>query len=90
MTLHNGHSPMNERPMNELIESIASELKIVADRLAAATAQLRDRASDVTSQARSGAGSLASRAGKAIQDHPIAAIGLAFGTGYVLMRLFRR
>jgi ElaB/YqjD/DUF883 family membrane-anchored ribosome-binding protein len=85
MTLHNGHSPMNER-----IESIAAELKIVADRLAAATSQLRDRASDVSAQARSGAGSLASRAGRAIQDHPIAAIGLAFGTGYLLMRLFRR
>ena len=90
MTLHTGHLGLNERGLHERIESIASELKIVADRLATATSPLKDRASDVTARARSGAGLLACRAGKAIQDHPIAAIGVAFGTGYLLMRLLRR
>jgi len=85
MTSHNGHSALNER-----IDSIASDLKSVADRFAAARAQLRDRASDATSHARSSVGALASRAGKAIQDHPIAAIGIAFGAGYLVMRLIRR
>jgi ElaB/YqjD/DUF883 family membrane-anchored ribosome-binding protein len=79
------HSALNAR-----IDSIASELKGVADRLSSAASSLKDRASGVTSHARSSAGSFANRASKAIQDHPIAAIGIALGAGYLLMRLIRR
>lgn len=80
-----GHTAINER-----IDSIASELKSVADRLSSAAASLKDRAADAGSHARTTAGSLADRAGRTIQDHPIAAIGVAFGAGFLLMRLIRR
>lgn len=34
--------------------------------------------------------SFRSKAHKAIKDHPIAALGIAFGAGYLFMRLARR
>jgi len=86
MSHHNGLASQ----LHDRIDSIASNLKSVADQLTDAAATVKDRASDVTSQAASRASSLGARAGKAIQDHPLAAIGIAFGAGCLIMRMIRR
>jgi len=39
---------------------------------------------------KSNVASFTSKAGQAIKDHPIAALGFAFGLGYLFMRLIRR
>jgi ElaB/YqjD/DUF883 family membrane-anchored ribosome-binding protein len=85
MFSHNGSHGLNER-----IDALSSDLKHVVDELSSAAASLRHRAAEVGSQAASGAGSLVDRTTRAIKQHPIAAIGLAFGAGYVVMRLVRR
>ena len=87
MSSQNGHAP---QVLHERIDSIASSLKSAADQLSNAAASARDHASEVTSHAASRASLLGARASKAIMDHPIAALGIAFGAGYLLMRLIRR
>lgn len=76
--------------LHERIDTIASSIKSAADQLSSASATAKDRASELTSRAVSGASSLGARAGRAIQAHPIVAIGIALGAGYLLMRLIRR
>jgi ElaB/YqjD/DUF883 family membrane-anchored ribosome-binding protein len=87
MSSQNGHV---SQALHDRIDSIASNLKSVAEQLSSTASSVKDRASDVTSHAVSGASSLGARASKAIQDHPIAAIGIALGAGYLIMRLIRR
>ncbi|HET7505937.1 MAG TPA: hypothetical protein VFK02_33185 [Kofleriaceae bacterium] len=87
MNSHNGHA---NRAMHERIDSIAGNLKAFVDQLSNTAAVVEHRASDVKARTVSTATSFAAQTSKAIQDHPIAAIGIAFGAGYLLMRLIRR
>jgi ElaB/YqjD/DUF883 family membrane-anchored ribosome-binding protein len=87
MNSQNGHVP---QALYERIDSIAAGLKDVADQLSSTVASVKGQASDLTSHAVSRASWLRARASKAIQDHPIAAIGIAFGAGYLIMRVMRR
>ena len=65
--------------VNERIDTLASNLKHVVESMASRA-----------EHAKSSATSYAAKVGKYIKDHPIAALGVAFGTGYVLTRLLRR
>lgn len=87
MSSQNGHAP---EALHERIDSIASGLRDVAEQLSSTVASVKGQASDLTSHAVSRASWLRERASKAIQDHPIAAIGIAFGAGYLIMRMIRR
>lgn len=70
------------------IDSLKSNFKNVVDYLTS-HAPTDDKAAEKTGGAAS-VTSFISRAGKAIKDHPIAAVGIAFGIGYLFMRLVRR
>lgn len=76
--------------LDDRIDALAANLKSLIEQMATTAAEVKARAIDVKQQASSKTGSLASRAARAIQDHPIAAIGVAFGTGYLIVRLIRR
>jgi ElaB/YqjD/DUF883 family membrane-anchored ribosome-binding protein len=76
--------------LEERIDALAANLKSLIEQMAATAAEVRDRAIAVKQQAHSKAGSLVSRVGRVIHDHPIAGIGVAFGAGYLVMRLIRR
>jgi ElaB/YqjD/DUF883 family membrane-anchored ribosome-binding protein len=87
MSSHNG---LAAKALHDRIDAIASNLKSVIEQLSSAASSVKDRASDVTSHAMSGASSLGTRTGKAIQNHPIAAIAIALGAGYLVVRWMRR
>lgn len=88
MPSHNG-APFSTA-LDDRIDALAADLKNLVEQMATTAAEVKGRVIDVKQQARSKAGSLASRAARVIQDHPIAAIGAAFGAGYLVMRLIRR
>jgi ElaB/YqjD/DUF883 family membrane-anchored ribosome-binding protein len=76
--------------LNDRIDSLASNLKSVVDHLSTRATSFKDKASEAKSYATASATSFADKTGKAIKDHPIAALGIAFGIGYLVMRLIRR
>lgn len=84
----NGAKPSTT--LNDPIDALKSNFKSVVEHLASRAASLEDKVSEVKTNAAASVTSFASKAGKAIKDHPIAAIGIAFGVGYLLMRLIRR
>lgn len=88
MPSHNGASL--SASLDDRIDALAANLKGLVEQMTATAAAVKDRALDVKDQATSKAGSLASRVVRAVQDHPIAAIGVAFGAGYLVMRWIRR
>jgi ElaB/YqjD/DUF883 family membrane-anchored ribosome-binding protein len=95
MNPHNGHASraLHDRIdpiIDPIVDSIAGNLQAAIDQLSSTASVVEDRASEVKARTVSTASSLAARASKAIQDHPLAAVGIAFGAGYLLMRLFRR
>jgi ElaB/YqjD/DUF883 family membrane-anchored ribosome-binding protein len=50
---------------------------------------LADKAKRMSSHARDSGAQALDRTRDLIKDHPIAAVGIAFGAGYVLMRIAR-
>ncbi|HEX8114186.1 MAG TPA: hypothetical protein VF516_40935, partial [Kofleriaceae bacterium] len=88
MPSHNDAS--SPASLDDRIDALAANLKNLVSQMSTTAAEVKGRAIDVKQRASSSAGSLAARAGRVIQDHPIAAIGVAFGVGYLVMRLIRR
>lgn len=86
----NAHSSHMNRAMHDHIDSIAGNLKAFVDQLSSTATVVEHRASEVKARTVSTASSLAATTGQAIQAHPVAAVGIAFGAGYLLMRLIRR
>lgn len=75
---------------NDPIDTLKSNLRSIVEHLTSRAASLDDKASEVRTSAVSSVTSFISKAGKAIKNHPIAAISIAFGAGYLFMRLIRR
>ena len=78
------------KSLDDRIDALAANLKHLVEQMATTAAEVKGRTIDIEQQASSKASSLASRAARVIQDHPLAAIGVAFGAGYLMMRLIRR
>jgi ElaB/YqjD/DUF883 family membrane-anchored ribosome-binding protein len=76
--------------LNDRIHSLMSNFKNVTEHLSSAASSFKDRASEAKSHAAASASSLAAKTGKVIKAHPIMAIGVAVGAGYLVMRLLRR
>jgi len=66
------------------LTAFGDELKSLGERLDALSA------GELSDQATQRARALTARLGNTIQAHPIAAVGVAFGAGYLLMRVLRR
>ncbi len=75
--------------LRDPIDSLESNFKAVVDYLTSSAPSPdveppKEKPSDVAST------SFVSKAGTMIKKHPLAASGVAFGLGYLLMRLIRR
>lgn len=88
MSSQNGANPSTN--LNDPIDMLESNFKSVVEHMTSRAGALDDKASEVKTTAAASDTSFISKAGKAIKDHPIAAIGIAFGAGYLFMRLIRR
>lgn len=87
MTSPNG---LSASTLSDRIHSLMSNLKNAGEHLSSAAASFKNKASEAKSHAASSVGSFAAKTGKVIKDHPIMAIGVAVGAGYLVMRLLRR
>lgn len=75
-------------------ETLNDRIHMLVSNLKTATSSFKDRATEATSHAAtiggSIAGSIAAKTGRAIKAHPLVALGVALGAGYLAVRLLRR
>ncbi len=77
MFSQNGHSASVR--INDGIDNLASNLKAVVEQMSKQAYTVKDSAS-----------SFIAKTGQTIKEHPIAALGIAFGLGYLVVRALRR
>lgn len=75
---------------NQRLDSIKESVKGFVDRGERKVDEIRSRVVDARDQAMKSGNDLLGRVADMIRDHPLKAVGIAFGVGYVGMRLFRR
>jgi ElaB/YqjD/DUF883 family membrane-anchored ribosome-binding protein len=76
--------------IEDKIDSLRDSMKGVVDQGAQKVDSIKSKIIDVKDGAVSRGGDLISRASGLIQAHPLKAIGIAFGIGFLSMRLIRR
>ena len=85
MSIQNGINP------SQWVDSLESNFKSIAEYLT----EIAEHAAATKTSAAKNASSFSAKAGKAIKDHPFAAIGIAagiaaVGLGYLVIRVLRR
>lgn len=75
-----------ENRLDSLKESVRNLVDVGSERAEAIKSRMADVKDTVVSSSKSGI----NRMGSLIKEHPIVAIGIAFGIGYVAMRVLRR
>lgn len=78
------------RTVDERLDSIKHTVRDVVDQGAQKADALKSRMIEAKDQALRRGGDLLDRVVELIKAHPLKAVGIAFATGYIGMRLFRR
>jgi ElaB/YqjD/DUF883 family membrane-anchored ribosome-binding protein len=78
------------RVVDEKLDALKDTMKEVADRGAQRADALKARVVEAKDEAMRRGNDLLDRSVALIKAHPLKAVGIAFATGYVGMRLFRR
>jgi ElaB/YqjD/DUF883 family membrane-anchored ribosome-binding protein len=78
------------RLVDEKLDSLKDTMKEVVDRGAQRADALKTRVVEVKDEAMRRGNDLLDRSVSLIKAHPLKAVGIAFATGYLGMRLFRR
>jgi len=86
--MNNGNN--NGNTMDEKLGSIKDSVKGLVDQGQEKVDQIKTRVIDVKDQAVSRGNAYLDRATDYIQTNPLKSVGIAFGVGYIAMRLFRR
>jgi ElaB/YqjD/DUF883 family membrane-anchored ribosome-binding protein len=84
--IKNGTSEIENTRFESLKESVGGLVDAGKERAAA----LKDKAMEGKDAVVRGGSKAINTVGALIKDHPLAAIGIAFGVGYLVMRLIRR
>jgi ElaB/YqjD/DUF883 family membrane-anchored ribosome-binding protein len=90
MTDTNTASANTASKIDEKIDSLRDGMKGLVDQGAQKVETLKTKVGEVTDQALHRSSDLLARTTDLIKAHPLKAIGIAFGAGYLGMRLFRR
>jgi len=85
MNTRNGSTTTAETGLDNLKDSVKNLVEQGQER----AAQLKDRAIDVKDQAMSRGSDFLDTATTAIKANPLKSVAIAFGVGYIGMRLFR-
>ena len=72
------------------LDSLKASVRNLVDAGGERASQLKSKAIDVKDQVVDRGGVALDRAGALIKEHPIAAIGIAFGVGYIIVRMLKR
>jgi len=76
--------------LDDKLDSLRDGMKGVVDQGAHKVDAIKSKLIDVKDEAISRGGDLFTRTTKLIKAHPLKSIAIAFGVGYIAMRLFRR
>lgn len=76
--------------LDDKLDSLRDSMKGVVDQGAQRVDQLKSKLIDVKDEAFSRGGDLVTHVTSLIKEHPLKAIAIAFGAGYIGMRIFRR
>jgi len=96
MTNRNGTGSMDQtqekigEKLDERIDSIKEQVKGLVDKGEQRAAAIKERAIHVKDEAFTKGNALLDQVTDYIKSNPLKAVGIAFGAGYVGMRLFRR
>lgn len=72
------------------IDSLKSGMRHLVDDAGERAGQLKSKAIDVKDSVFENSSAALSRASSLIKEHPLAAIAIAFGVGYIAVRLLRK
>jgi ElaB/YqjD/DUF883 family membrane-anchored ribosome-binding protein len=78
------------RDVDERLDSIKSTVKDVVDQGTQRAEALKSRVVEAKDAAMRRGGDMLDRVSEMVKANPLKAIGIAFATGYIGMRLFRR
>lgn len=81
---------MDEGQRGAGIDQIKESVRGLVDRGQEQAGALRDRAVEVKDQVLTRSNAVLDQATTYIRDNPLKSVGIAFGVGYIGMRLFRR
>jgi ElaB/YqjD/DUF883 family membrane-anchored ribosome-binding protein len=96
MNNRNGSDTMNEakdkigEKLDERIDSIKDQVKGLVDKGEQRAAAIKNKAIEVKDEAFTKGNALLDQVTGYIKSNPLKAVGIAFGAGYIGMRLFRR
>lgn len=76
--------------IDEKLDSLKHTVKDVVDQGAQRAGEIKSKVVEVKDAAIRRGGDVVDRVSELIQAHPLKAIAIAFATGYIGMRLFRR
>lgn len=72
------------------LDSLKSSVRNLVDAGGERAGQLKGKAIDAKDAIVENGGVALKKSGELIKEHPIAAIGIAFGVGYIAMRLLKK
>lgn len=76
--------------VEDRIDAIKDTVKGIVDTGAQKVDAIKSKVGDVKEQAFTRGNDLVERVSEMVKSHPLKAVGIAFGAGYLGMRLFRR
>jgi ElaB/YqjD/DUF883 family membrane-anchored ribosome-binding protein len=88
--MNNGNNGNANMGGSDKLGAIKDRVKGLVDSGEAKVDQLKHKAADVKDQAFTRGNAMLDRATDFIRTNPLKSVGIAFGVGYIGMRLFRR
>jgi ElaB/YqjD/DUF883 family membrane-anchored ribosome-binding protein len=76
--------------IDEKLDSLKDTVKGVVDQGAQKVEEIKAKVVEAKDQAMTRGTDLLDRVNDIVRAHPLKSVGIAFGAGYLLMRLFRR
>lgn len=76
--------------MENRLDSLKSGVRNLVDAGSERAGQLKEKAIDVKDSVVENGGAALRKTGSLIKDHPIAAIAIAFGIGYITVRMLKK
>jgi ElaB/YqjD/DUF883 family membrane-anchored ribosome-binding protein len=76
--------------VDEKIDSLSEAVKGIVDQGAQKVDEIKTKVVEAKDQAITRGNDLMQRAAEVVKAHPLRSVAIAFGAGYLLMRLFRR
>jgi ElaB/YqjD/DUF883 family membrane-anchored ribosome-binding protein len=86
----NGLTGTEDTNVEDKLDSIRDSVKGVVDRGAQKAEALKNKVVEAKDQAMNRGSEGLDRLASMVRAHPLKAVGIAFGLGYIGMRLFRR